>query len=298
MVATRLEDVLGRWGTDVPDVLYGTDDYVSGAELMNLPVGWLQTQERRALARADVVIAISDQLADRWTHLGAAPLVIPNGSYEVVNHGGVLPSEALRLPHPVVGLVGQLSDRIDLDIVNAIADAGLSLLVVGPKDPRWEPERFAALIGRPGVHYAGPVPAEEVPSYLAVIDVGITPYRDSPFNQASFPLKTLEYLSAGRPAVSTDLRSAQWLKADLETREPETDDEQILLLADDAANFVNAVRSLTGGTGGPVHTNYRPGSSQVTEARADACRTFAERHSWSRRADAFASAIGLSEPPP
>ena len=298
VVTTRLEDVLGRWGNDVPDVLYGTDDYVSGAELMKLSVGWLQAQEKRALARADVVIAISDQLADRWTGLGAAPLVIPNGCYEAADHGGVLPSAAQSLARPVVGLVGQLSDRIDLDIVDAIVDAGFSLLIVGPKDPRWEPERFAALIARPGVHFAGPVPAEEVPSYLAAMDVGITPYRDTPFNRASFPLKTLEYLSAGRPVVSTGLRSAQWLKADLATRELETDDEQILALADDTASFVGAVRSLAGGPGDPVDAQYPPGVGRVKKARADKCRGFAEGHSWSRRADTFAFAIGLPESPP
>jgi len=302
VVATRLDDVLGRWGNDVLDVLYGTDDYVAGAELMKLPVRWLQVQEKRALTRADVVIAISDQLADRWVGLGAAPLIIPNGCCDAPEHGGVLPPEALRLPRPLVGLVGQLSDRIDLDIVEAIVEAGFSLLVVGPKDPRWEPERFANLISRPGVYFTGRVPAEEVPSYLATIDVGITPYRDSPFNRASFPLKTLEYLSAGRPVVSTGLRSARWLKADLVTRQLETDDEQILALADDAASFVDAVRSLTGGTREPGAAKYHLGTGRVMQGRADSCRRFANVHSWSRRADAFASAIGLpgsqSDPEP
>ena len=135
------------------------------------------------------------------------PVVIPNGCNDAGDNDAV-PAVPLRLPRPVVGLVGQLSDRIDLDIVEGVVDAGLSLLLVGPKDPRWEPERFDSLVLRPGVHFAGPVPADEVPSYLAAIDVGITPYRDSPFNQASFPLKTLEYLGAGRPVVSTALPSA------------------------------------------------------------------------------------------
>ena len=297
VVATRLEDVLGRWGNDLPNVLYGTDDYVAGAELMELPVGWLQAQEKRALARADVVVAISDQLADRWTRLGAAPVVIPNGCYDATEHTDLLPSQAPGLSHPVVGLIGQLSDRIDLDIVEAIVEAGFSLLVVGPKDPRWEPDRFAELISRPGVHFTGPVPAEEIPSYLAAIDVGITPYRDSLFNRASFPLKTLEYLSAGRPVVSTGLRSARWLKADLANHEQETDYEQILALADDAVSFVGAVRSLAGGPGDPAYLKDSSEAAHVAQARADKCRTFAESHSWSRRADAFASAIGLPESP-
>lgn len=32
-----------------------------------------------------------------------------------------------------------------------------------------------------------------------------------PFNRASFPLKTIKYLAAGRAVVSTDLPAARWL---------------------------------------------------------------------------------------
>ena len=98
-----------------------------------------------------------------------------------------------------------------MKLVEAVADAGYSLLIVGPYDPRWEPRRFAALTARPSVRYVGSVPEEEVSAYIAAIDVGITPYMDNPFNKASFPLKTLDYLSAGRPAVSTTLPASLWL---------------------------------------------------------------------------------------
>ena len=52
---------------------------------------------------------------------------------------------------------------------------------------------------------------QELPSYLRVIDVGLTPYSQSDFNRASFPLKTLEYLAAGRPVVASDLPANRWL---------------------------------------------------------------------------------------
>ena len=41
------------------------------------------------------------------------------------------------------------------------------------------------------------------------------PYRDTPFNRGSFPLKTLEYLAAGRAVVATDLPAIRWLNTDL-----------------------------------------------------------------------------------
>jgi teichuronic acid biosynthesis glycosyltransferase TuaH len=296
VVATHLEDVLGRWGDGVVNMLYGTDDYVAGAALMRLPVDRLKMQERHALARADVVAVVSPQLADRWTALGAKPTLVPNGCNPVGEHVDDLPSAATGLPRPVIGLIGQLSERIDLDLLNKIVDAGFSLLMVGPRDARWEPGRFEALITRPRVHYAGQVPAEEVPSYLAAIDVGTTPYVDSPFNRSSFPLKTLEYLGAGRPVVSTDLRSARWLLDDLTRSDQACIADQILALARGSDEFVAAVRRMTRAphARADVRHNHGSVSDGARLARAAQCRAFARRHSWSRRADAFAALLGLT----
>lgn len=161
-----------------------------------------------------------------------------------------------------------------MGLLEAVADAGFSLLV-GPRDARWEPARFAALTARSGVYYAGLVPAEAVPSYLACIDVGITPYRDSEFNRASFPLKTLEYLSAGRPVVATDLPSARWLRHQSCELLGERSVRGTLELADDYVSFVEAVRRM-------ASANHY----------AD-CIEVAAQHSWRSRADKLAGAIGL-----
>jgi teichuronic acid biosynthesis glycosyltransferase TuaH len=295
-VQTHLGDLLGYWGRDVIDVLYGTDDYVAGADLMGVSDRHQRKQELRALARADVVAVVSPALAKRWTDRGASPVIIPNGCWLVSDTGQPSPLDGVDLPRPVVGLVGQLSERIDLDVLEAIAAAGFSLLLVGPLDRRWGHQRFTELISRPRVHYAGAVPASAVPSYLAVIDVGITPYRDTPFNRASFPLKTLEYLGAGLPVVSADLPTARWLRADLMHAETAATADQVLALARDNADYVAAIRrivadeSYLGGVG-----VSQPGYGR-NRTRADRCIAFAARHTWPRRAEAFASAIGLSVP--
>jgi teichuronic acid biosynthesis glycosyltransferase TuaH len=290
VVTTGLEDVLGRWGSGVLSALHGTDDYVAGADLMGIPASRVRAQERRSVARADVVTALSPLLAERWSALRGAPVpLIPNGC-SPVRVGTHFLAPAIRdLPRPIVGLVGRLNPRIDLDLVEAIADAGFSLLLVGPHDPRWEPRRFCALIARPGVHYAGRVPEEEAPAYIAAADIGITPYVDSPFNRASFPLKTLDYLSAGRPAVSTILPAARWLLDDLTRSAGEIPPDRILALTNDRADFVSAVRHMVGDPGQPSR-----GRADRESARAERCRAFAGRHTWSSRADALAAAIGLT----
>ena len=285
VVATCLTDLLGYWGHDVINVLYGTDDYVAGAELMSLSARHLRRQEVRALSRADVVGTVSPQLARRWNRLGANSVVIPNGCRLTRLDPHAVPQGVHDLPPPVVGLVGQLSERIDLDILHAIAGAGISLLIVGPLDPRWEPQRFRELISRPHVRYTGQVPADAVPSYLAAIDVGITPYRDTPFNRAAFPLKTLEYLGAGIPVVSTDLPSARWLREDLSRGEQAAAADRILALAH-GGEFVDTI--------GRIAASDHPATGSGRDrVRADQCVAFAATHTWSRRADAFANAIGL-----
>ena len=295
VVATYPGDLLGYWGGNVVNVFYGTDDYVAGAELMGLSAHYQLRRETRVVDRADVVAAVSPQLAERWAGFGASPVVIPNGCWPIkVGERDALP-ELKDLPQPVVGLIGQLSDRIDLSVLNAIADAGFSLLIVGPLDPRWKQQRFKELVNRSHVYYMGPVPAEAVPSYLAAIDIGITPYRDTPFNRASFPLKTLEYLGAGVPVVSTDIPAAHWLRADLTRGEQARWADRIMVVASNSTDFVNAIRRITASDSPSAAGGAFPSVTTKDSTRASQCIAFAARHTWDRRANSFASVIGLSQ---
>ena len=295
VVATYPGDLLGSWGGNVVNVFYGTDDYVAGAELMGLSVNYQIRREIRILSQADVVAAVSPQLAERWAGFGASPVVIPSGCWPIKAGERAARLEPKDLPQPVVGLIGQLSDRIDLSVLNAIADAGFSLLIVGPLDPRWEPQRFKELVNRSHVCYTGPAPAEAVPSYLAAIDIGITPYRDTPFNRASFPLKTLEYLGAGVPVVSTDIPAGRWLRADLTRGEQARWADRIMMLASNSADFVNAIRRIAASDSLSAAGGGFPSVATKDLTRASQCIAFAARHTWERRAKSFASVIGLSQ---
>jgi teichuronic acid biosynthesis glycosyltransferase TuaH len=277
-----LGDLLGGWGEGVVNVLYGTDDWVAGARLTGMSVHNLEVRERRALARADVVVVVTTQLGERWSRLGASNTVIPNGCWPDAHEAPPTPAALGELSPPVIGLVGYLGDRVDMDILLSVADSGCTLFIVGDKDPGWEPRRFLELRSKSNVRYVGPVPSAQVRSYLSVIDIGITPYGDSAFNRASFPLKTLEYLGAGIPAVSTALPASRWLRDDLMSSAPSAVADQVLLLAETAAEFVPAIRSLI---------SAEPAANGD---QAKNCRSFAERHSWPRRAAEFAAAIGIA----
>jgi len=268
LIVGSLDDLFGACPADVK-VLYGTDDFVAGGSLMGISPAWLARREADQLARADLVVAVSPVLADRWRSGPAPVVVIANGCDATLFAGSddAVPAADIYLPDPVAGFIGHLSARIDLDLLDAVADTGHSLLLVGPRQLTFDIQRIDRLLGRENVQWVGAQPFERLPSYLRRMAVGLTPYADSDFNRSSFPLKTLEYLAAGRPAVVSDLPAARSLPTDLVT------------LCPDPASFAAAtVRAL--------HAQPDP---ELAQRR----RAYAQAHSWQATADAFADVLGL-----
>ncbi len=173
----------------------------------------------------------------------------------------------VRLPPPIVGFVGNLSDRIDLAVLEAIAIRGHSLLLVGPRRLGFGGDRFDTLVARPNVQWIGERPYEQIPSYLRAVDVGITPYAVSDFNAASSPLKTLEYLAAGRASVATGLPGVVGLGV------------AEIVTADTPAAFADAVEDAFA----------VPRSAELVARR----RAAVSRYSWSTRADEILTVLGL-----
>ena len=263
-VHPRLDFISG-----VRRVYYATDDFGAGASLMGEQRERVERLERSRLDEADVVGAVSSLILSRWGIAEKQTFVLPNGAdverCAAADYAQTPPD--VDLPGPVAGVIGQLSERIDIGLLEAVADRGVDLLLVGPRIGTWQGDRFVSLTRRPNVAWVGAKPLDDLPSYLGIIDVGLTPYVDSEFNRASYPLKTLEYLAAGCRVVSTPLPAVDSLNTDLVTT------------ARSASAFGDAV----------VACARQQSSSQDVALR----RRFAEQHSWSSRARAFASILRL-----
>jgi teichuronic acid biosynthesis glycosyltransferase TuaH len=250
-------------------LFYSTDDLPAGADLLGLPRARLVRNEFRTLKGADAVAAVSVPLQERYVRSGFAAELLPNGCRPEVYAGveTAPPPTDVRLCGPAAGFVGYVNNRIDLALLEAVADAGCSLLIVGPCAPGYQPERFLALAERPNVCWVGPKPFAELPSYLRLIDVGLTPYADTEFNRASFPLKTLEYLAAGRAVVATPLPANDWLATDL------------IEVAAGPTEFARRVLTSL--------------AIPRTPALAAQRRAFAAEHSWQRRAARLAALLRI-----
>jgi teichuronic acid biosynthesis glycosyltransferase TuaH len=254
-------------------VYYASDDFVAGAELMGRPTGRIRQLDAELASQADAIVAISPAIANSYRARGYDPIVVPNGVEsaafaEVEN--APLPTD-VTLPSPIAGYIGHISDRMDLSLIEAIAENGMSLLLIGPRQITFgEDERLQRLLARPNVQWVGSKPFDELASYLRVIDVGLLPYTDSDFNRASFPLKTLEYLASGRPVVATRLPAVEWLDTDLIT------------IAKGPAEFARR-------TSDEARTTRSP---DLVKRR----RAFAATHSWGKRVEQLAEILQIGAP--
>jgi teichuronic acid biosynthesis glycosyltransferase TuaH len=249
-------------------VFWVRDDFGAGAALMNLPRGRVERDQLRMAQAADLVVAVSPALVDAWRELGFSAVLVPNGCDVdgLAAVDDVPPAADIVLDGPVLGVVGTLGDRIDFTVLRALVERGHSLLLVGARQKNFAIERVEDLLDSPRVQWVGARPYAELPAYLRRIDVGLVPYTDSPFNRASFPLKTLEYLAAGRAVVSTDLPATRWLDTDL------------IRIGPDGASFCAAVDEAL----------WEVQSPMLRERR----RAFAAGHDWATRTAELLTAVG------
>ena len=136
------------------------------------------------------------------------------------------PADQREVPHPRLGFFGVVDERLDRDLVGALAAArpDWHVVMVGPVV-----KIDAASLPQAGnVHWLGPKTYDELPAYLAGWDVCLLPFARNRATEFISPTKTLEYMAAERPVVSTPIT---------DVAEPYGD---VVSLADTADDFVAA----------------------------------------------------------
>ena len=105
------------------------------------------------------------------------------------------------LPGPRLGYFGVIDERLDLGLVDLLAErhADGSIVMVGPVakiDP-------ASLPRRPNLHWLGMQPYELLPYLLAGWDLCLMPFALNEATRYISPTKTLEYMAGEKRVVST-----------------------------------------------------------------------------------------------
>jgi len=192
-------------GVEASLVVYDCMDELTGFH--GAPVE-LVSRERALFAQADLVFTGGKRLyeAKRTLHpsVYAYPSSVDAAHYARARALQTEPDDQRDIPHPRVGYFGVIDERIDLDLLASLADARpeYHLVMVGPVVKIDE----ATLPRRPNLHYLGGKKYDDLPDYLGGWDVAMMPFALNDATAFISPTKTLEYLAAGRPVVSTAIR--------------------------------------------------------------------------------------------
>jgi glycosyltransferase involved in cell wall biosynthesis len=163
--------------------------------------------ETQLLARADVVFTGGQSLYEakrtRHRNVHAFPSAVDSAHFGSARTDHQEPLDQRDLPSPRIGWFGVIDERMDLDLIGGIADLrpNWSFVLIGPTvkiDPVTIPVR-------PNLHLLGPRSYGELPRYIAGWDVAMMPFARNESTRFISPTKTLEYLAAGRPVVSTSI---------------------------------------------------------------------------------------------
>jgi len=215
-----------------PDlVVYDVMDDLAAFKLA--PPGILE-QRAELLSRADLVFAGGPSLHEATRSDRPDAHLFPSGVEQdhfarALEAGLPIPAEVRALPRPIVGFFGVIDERIDLHLLEraAVARPDWSWVLIGPVVKIDE-----ALLPRlPNIHYLGQQDYRTLPAYLKAFDVAMMPFALNEATRSISPTKTLEYMAAHRPIVSTGVRDVVSLYG------------EVVWIADGPEAFVATVQS-------------------------------------------------------
>ena len=167
----------------------------------------LDALERELCRRADLVFATSRSLVESKrrlnpeTHLASHGVDHAHFATALDPHGPAAP-ELADVTGPVLGVIGLIDGRVDVDLLGHVADRHpeWTIAVVGSVviDP-------APLLRRANVRLLGRQPYARLPAFCRRFSVGLVPFAVNEYTRAINPIKLREYLSAGLPVVATAL---------------------------------------------------------------------------------------------
>lgn len=133
-----------------------------------------------------------------------------------------------RIPGPRLGFFGVIDERLDTALLARLADAepDWQLVMVGPLE-RIDP---STLPQRRNIHWLGPQPYQLLPQLVADWDVCLLPFALNDATRFISPTKTLEYMAAEKPVVSTPVHDVVAMYGD------------VVRIGRDALEFIEACR--------------------------------------------------------
>lgn len=189
-------------------------------------------QEKTLIQQADVVFTGGKSLYEAKKkmadHVYCYPSSVDAAHFaKALNKETIVPEDIANISHPIVGYYGVIDERIDLELLDVIAQqrSDVSFVMIGPivKIGEHDLPRHA------NIHYLGGKSYNDLPAYLKAFDIAMMPFALNESTQFISPTKTLEYIAGLKPIISTPIYDVK------------RDYSQVLSVVENAADFVNAI---------------------------------------------------------
>ncbi len=219
----------------------------------------MQSEERCLLQNVDLVFTHSEGLYQLYSGLTRRKITLVPSAADVPYFQSISSTDPLvsKIPHPILGVVGTLDARINIELLEKIVRShpDWHLVLIG----QWRSERIDLnnLLNFPTVHYLGPQPYEKLPYILNSLDIYLIPYVLNEMTIYISPIKLYEYLAIGKPIISTALPEVMKYK-------------DFVRIANNPQEFINHIQTAL---------------EAETATQVIARRNFAGQHSWESRLD-------------
>lgn len=233
--------------------------YYPGSALGDLVKAVVGIIVRFNIKKAKSIITVTEEFKSLLLSMGAKDVtVIPNG----VDSKLLLPlsrdecKSSLGLKGNVLGYVGSLEHWVDLEtVVEAMPFLDAKLMVIGPGLFTDYGETIKSLAERCGVSdrilFTGAIKYSELSRYISAMDIGLNPLKNMRKNQETVGGKVFNYLSCGRPVLSSRMVALERLLGDE------------IYYYDDVESFVMQAKKVL-----------------AAEVDEDRCRSLAEKYDW------------------
>ena len=163
------------------------------------------------MADSTVVVAVSQELAEKYSALYQREVLLLKNGVDLAHFqqtDTAIPEDMKNIKHPILMYTGSINSWIDLPLLIKLAEdrPDYSLVLIGhyfagsADDSLWQ-----TLLGKDNVHWLNSKPFSQLPGYINQAAALLLPRTGDEHSLASDPLKLYEYLSTGKPVISTSL---------------------------------------------------------------------------------------------
>jgi glycosyltransferase involved in cell wall biosynthesis len=189
-------------------------------------------QEMQLLSIADIVFtggkSLYEEKSQHHNNVYCFPSSVDEQHFaKAIDRNTEIPDDIKNIAKPVVGYYGVIDERIDLHLLKEVSEKlqDTSFVMIGPVVKIDQNDLPKA----DNIHYLGQKDYSVLPNYLKAIDVAIMPFALNESTKFISPTKTLEYMAAQTPIVSTQIYDVV------------RDYKGIVKIAVDAREFANCI---------------------------------------------------------